>query len=131
MTEILANLQPFLAYLERVSRSRGARLILSRTSASTIGESAAYTRRKGLDQDEGKLLLHKRLVQKGDQGATLEELAQVLPSKTRRQIQHLLWLLADEHKAVPPRRGRRALWKSESSEFTGAFGELNTNSDCV
>ena len=98
MTEILANLQPFLAYLERVSRGRGARLILSRTSASTIGESAAYTRRKGLDQDEGKLLLHKHLVQKGDQGAPLEELAQVLPSK----IQHLLWLLADERKAVPP-----------------------------
>lgn len=117
--------------LERVSRGRGARLILSRTFASAIGESAAYTRRKGLDQDEGKLLLHKHLVHKKDQGAPLEELAQVLPSKSKRQIQHLLRLLVDEGKAVPPRRGRGGLWKSASTESTGALGELNTNSDCV
>jgi ATP-dependent DNA helicase RecG len=98
--------------LERVSRGRGARLILSRTFASAIGESATYTRRKGLDQDEGKLLLHKHLVHKGDHGAPLEELAQVLLSKTKRQVQHLLRLLAKDGMAIPPRRGRGGLWKS-------------------
>jgi len=96
--------------LERVSRGRGARLILSRTFSHAIGESAAYTRRKGLDQDEGKLLLHKHLVHKGEKGATLTELSQVLPSKTKRQVQHLLRLLAGEGKAVAPRRGRGGIW---------------------
>jgi|GEM_PF-6187887 len=87
MTEIPANLQPFLVYLERVSRGRGARLILSRTFPSAIGESVDYTWCKGLDHGEGK--------------------------------------------AVPPRRGHGGLWKSASTESTGALGELNTNSDCV
>lgn len=113
--------------LERVSRGRGARLILSRTFASAIGESAAYTRRKGLDQEEGKLLLHKHLVHRGDQGAPLEELAQVLPSKTKRQVQHLLRLLAADGKTAPPRRGRGGLWKSAPAESSAALGELNAN----
>lgn len=102
--------------LERIGRGRGARLILSRTFSHAIGESAAYTRRKGLDQDEGKLLLHKHLVHKGDQGAPLPELAQVLPSKTKRQVQHLLRLLAKDGKAIPPRRGRGGLWTAAAYE---------------
>jgi ATP-dependent DNA helicase RecG len=101
--------------LERVSRGRGARLILSRTFASAIGESATYTRRKGLDQEEGKLLLHKHLEHQGEEGAPLAELAQVLPSKSKRQVQHLMRLLAQDGKAVSPRRGRGGLWKSTSS----------------
>lgn len=101
--------------LERVSRGRGARLILSRAFASAIGESAAYTRRKGLDQDESKLLLHKHLMHKGENGAPLGELAQVLPSKSKRQVQHLLRLLAGDGRATPPRRGRGGLWKSTGS----------------
>lgn len=102
--------------LERVSRGRGARLILSRTFANAIGESATYTRRKGLDQEECKLLLLKHLDLKGEAGAPLAELAQVLPSKTKRQVQHLLRLLAKDGKAAPPRRGRGGLWKSKSYE---------------
>lgn len=101
--------------LERTGRGRGARVILSRTFSQAIGDSAAYTRRKGLDQDEGKMLLHKHLVHKGEQGAPLAELAQVLPSKTKRQVQHLLHLLSDEGKAISPRRGRGGLWKSTTS----------------
>ncbi|MCC5849703.1 MAG: putative DNA binding domain-containing protein [Verrucomicrobia bacterium] len=103
--------------LERVSRGRGSRIILSRTFSHAIGESAAYTRRKGLDQEESKLLLHKHLVHKGERGALLDELGEVLPSKTKRQVQHLLRLLAEDGKATPPRRGRGGLWKSTSSEL--------------
>ena len=99
--------------LERISRGRGSKLILSRTFAHAIGESAAYTRRKGLDQDECKLLLHKHLLLKREQGAALAELAQVLPSKSKRQIQHFLRLLTEEGKAISPRRGRGGLWKSK------------------
>lgn len=97
--------------IERVSRGRGARLILSRTFASAIGESATYTRRKGLDQDENMLLLLKHLSHKGEEGAPLEELAQVLPSRTKRQVQHLLRLLAQDEKAFPARKGPGTPWK--------------------
>jgi ATP-dependent DNA helicase RecG len=102
--------------LERVSLGRGARLILSRTFANAIGESATYTRRKGLDQEECKLLLLKHLDLKSEAGAPLAELAQVLPSKTKRQVQHLLRLLAKDGKAASPRRGRGGIWKSKLYE---------------
>lgn len=113
--------------LERISRGRGARLILSRTFSQAIGESASYTRRKGLDQEEGKLLLFKHLEHKGEEGAPLAELAQVLPSKSKRQVQHLLNLLAEEGKALAPRRGPGAPWKSARFGPSNASGELNTN----
>ena len=117
--------------LERVGKGRGSRLILSRTFANAIGEAAAYTRRKGLDQAEGKMLLHKHLVHKDDQGATLEELAQVLPSKTKRQVQHLLGLLAKDGKAVAPKRGRGGVWKPASCEEIKAAVDINTDSGGV
>lgn len=117
--------------LERISRGRGARLILSRTFSQAIGESATYTRRKGLDQEEGKLLLFKHLEHKGEEGAPLTELAQVLPSKSKRQVQHLLNLLAEEGKALAPRRGPGAPWKSARFGPFNASGELNTNPNDV
>jgi ATP-dependent DNA helicase RecG len=117
--------------LERISRGRGARLILSRTFASAIGEAAVYTRRKGLDQEEGKLLLLKHLRHKGPEGAPLGELAQVLPSKSKRQIQHLLCLLAEDQKAVAPRRGRGGVWKSTASGPASPLDELNTEAGGV
>ena len=117
--------------LERIGRGRGTRLVLSRTFASAIGEAATYTRRKGLDQEEGKLLLLKHLEHKSEAGAPLAELTQVLPSKSKRQAQHLLRLLVDEGKAVAPRRGPGAPWKSASSGAASASGELNANPDDV
>jgi ATP-dependent DNA helicase RecG len=114
--------------LERIGRGRGARLILSRTFSHAIGESAAYTRRKGLDQEEGKLLLLKHLNHKGVAGAPLDELAQVLRStKTKRQVQHLLKLLAVEGKAIAPRPGPGAAWKSTLCTSSELPGESNTN----
>jgi hypothetical protein len=50
----------------------------------------------------------------------LDELLQVLSSKTKRQVQHLLRLLADDGKAVPPRRGRGGLWKATFSASPAA-----------
>lgn len=97
--------------LERVSRGRGARLILSRTFSHAIGESAAYTRRKGLDQGQNKLLLLNHLRDQGAKGAALPELAQVLPLLKKRQVQHLLRLLAHEGKAFPSGKGPGTPWK--------------------
>lgn len=107
--------------LERISRGRGARLILSRTFSQAIGESATYTRRKGLDQDECKLLLLKHLNRKGEQGAPLAELVQVLPSKSKRQIQHFLRLLAEEGRASAIRLGPGASWKSTASTSSNSL----------
>ncbi len=112
--------------LERIGRGRGARLILSRAFSQAIGESATYTRRKGLDQEEGKLLLLKHLEHKGEAGAPLTELAQVLPSKSKRQVQHLLNRLADDGKALAPRRGPSAAWKLTRFGILNPSGKLNT-----
>ena len=112
--------------VERISRGRGTRLILSRIFSQAIGESATYTRRKGLDQEESKFLLLKHLMLKGEEGAPLAELAQVLPSKSKRQIQHLLRLLAEEQKVLAPKRGPGSAWKLDSSDLHAPFKELNT-----
>ena len=117
--------------LERFGQGRGARLILSRTFASALGESAVYTRRKGLDQEESKLLLLKHLNHKGHAGAPLEELTQVLSSKAKRQVQHLLRLLAEEGKAVAPRRGRGGLWKSAACRGIPTGEDKDTESSGV
>jgi ATP-dependent DNA helicase RecG len=118
--------------LERGSRGRGSRLMLSRTFSDAIGESARYTRRKGLDQEEGKLLLLKHLNRKGAAGAPLDELAEVLKStKSKRQVQHLLHLLVNEGKALPPRRGRGGLWKSTTYKQSDPSEVLNTKPDDV
>ena len=97
--------------LERMSRGRGSRLILSRTFSQAIGESATYTRRKGLDQGQNKLLLLNHLRDQGAKGAALPELAQVLPLLKKRQVQHLLRLLAHERKALPSGKGPGTPWK--------------------
>lgn len=97
--------------LERVSRGRGSRIILSRTFSQAIGESATYTRRKGLDQGQNKLLLLNHLRDQGAKGAALPELAQVLPLLKKRQVQHLLRLLAHEGKAIPSGKGPGTPWK--------------------
>ena len=117
--------------LERIGRGRGARLILSRALSQAIGESATYTRRKGLDQEEGKLLLLKHLEHKGEAGAPLAELAQVLPSKSKRQVQHLLNRLADDGKALAPRRGPGAAWKLARLAKFNPSEKLNTKSGGV
>jgi ATP-dependent DNA helicase RecG len=97
--------------LERISRGRGSRLILSRAFSHAIGESATYTRRKGLDQGQNKLLLLNHLRDQGSKGAALPELAQVLPLLNKRQVQHLLRLLAHEGKAFPAGKGPGTPWK--------------------
>ncbi len=97
--------------LERVSRGRGARLILSRTFSHAIGESAAYTRRKGLDQGQNKQLLLNHLKEKASKGAALPELAEVVPLLKKRQVQHLLRLLAQEGRAFSDGKGPGTPWK--------------------
>lgn len=78
--------------VERISRGRGARYILSRGLYSQIGERGTYTRRRGLDHRTNKELLARHLEDAGREGSPQGELAQVLPQLSRRQI----WRLLDE-----------------------------------
>ena len=86
--------------VERIGRGRGSRLILSRGLYDFMGESGAYTRRKGLDRETNKALLLRHLNGAGARGAAFTELQQVLPALSRRQIQGLLEHLRDAGKVV-------------------------------
>ena len=97
--------------VERIGRGRGSRLILSRGLYDFMGESGAYTRRKGLDRETNKALLLRHLNGAGARGAAFTELQQVLPALSRRQIQGLLEDLRDAGKVVLEGKRRYALWR--------------------
>jgi ATP-dependent DNA helicase RecG len=79
-----------LGGIERIGRGRGVSYLLSRRFYAVIGKRGEYTRRKGLDRKANKALLLKHIEENTQQGAPLKELAQVLPAKSKRQIQGLL-----------------------------------------
>lgn len=92
---VAADLKPRLERLielgcvERAGRGRGVSYLLSRRFHASIGKGGEYTRRKGLDRDTNKALLLKHIAE-NPQGVPLKELSQVLPAKSRSQIQVLL-----------------------------------------
>jgi len=93
------RLAPALARLldtgvvERLARNR---LVLSRRFYSFVGRPGEYTRRRGLDHETNKELLLKHIRGCGAAGARMEELAQVLPSKSTDQIKRLLHELRED-----------------------------------
>jgi ATP-dependent DNA helicase RecG len=95
--------------VERIGRGRGARLILSRKFHSFLGQSGAYTRRKGLDRETNKALLCKHITENKEAGSAFSELEQVLPALSRRQVQNLLQELKAEGRIslAGSRRGGR------------------------
>jgi ATP-dependent DNA helicase RecG len=74
--------------LEKYSRGRGVRYLFSRKYCNFIGKSAVYSR-KIEDRNVNKELLLKH-IQSAAHGSRFQDLAQVLPMLTRRQIQKLL-----------------------------------------
>lgn len=76
--------------IERLGRGRGAGMLLSQRFYRHLGKPGAYTRRRGLDQETNKALLLKHVTDSGKEGTAFNELTQVLPYLTRRQIQHLV-----------------------------------------
>ena len=119
------RLAPALARLldtgvvERLARNR---LVLSRRFYSFVGRPGEYTRRRGLDHQTNKELLLKHIRDCGAAGARMEELAQVLPSKSPDQIKRLLHELRQEglvHK-TGLKRGTRWYCGSEPSDDIGA-----------
>jgi ATP-dependent DNA helicase RecG len=76
--------------LERLSRGRGVRYILSRRFYTMTGQKGIYTRKVGLDKETNKSLLLKHIRDSKMEGARMEEFQQVLPALSRFQIGRLL-----------------------------------------
>jgi ATP-dependent DNA helicase RecG len=76
--------------MERVSRGRGQRYVLSRRFYQFIGQAGVYTRKHGLDRDTNKALLVKHIKENALSSAKMETLRQVLTNLSRSQIQVLL-----------------------------------------
>ena len=84
--------------IERVGRGRGVRHLLSRRFYRFLGQSGVYTRKLGLDRETNKALLLKHIAGNAPEGCRFREIAQVLPSLSRSQIQKLLAELKREER---------------------------------
>lgn len=103
-----------LGVVERIGRGKGQRFVLARRFYAFLGKEGAYTRASGLDRETNKALLLKHL-QACPNGAPLAELAQVLPSLSRRQLQTLLLELKSTGTVRHQGHTRGARWFAMSS----------------
>ena len=96
--------------IEKISRGRGTRYVLSRRFYKFIGKKGAYTRRKGLDRETNKALLVKHISDNNDDGSRFRDLRQVLPSLSQGQLKVLLKEIKQEDKIHCVGSTRAALW---------------------
>lgn len=99
ISEVYKNRIPTLidnGIIERTGRGKGTRYILSHRFYTHLGKKGVYTRRKGLDRETNKGFIFKHIQDNKKTGSKLQELHQVIPSKSRRQIQGLLQELKKE-----------------------------------
>ena len=99
-----------LGVIERVGRGRGTRHILSRRFYAALRKKGVYTRKKGLDRETNKQLLLKHTKDNAEEGTTLTELQQVLPSSSKGAIQWMLRELKKEGKVRLVGRTKGARW---------------------
>jgi ATP-dependent DNA helicase RecG len=95
--------------IEVVGRGRGTRFILSRRLYGAMGKPGKYTRKKGLDKDENKVLIMKHLISSPN-GAVIRDLEDVLPNKTRGQMHALLRELVTEGNIAHVGNRRAGKW---------------------
>lgn len=93
-----------------IERGKGRVFLLSRKYHEFVGKPADYTRKKGLDRDHNLALLLKHIEESGSSGASLDELAQVLPSLPKDDVRNLLRSLKGDGLAAPHGRGPGARW---------------------
>ena len=102
---------PYLVEQGVIEKLRGGREhVLSGIFHKFIGQRGAYTRKIGLDRETNKMLLLKHIEDNGSEGCRLKELMQVLPSKSRGQVQYLLTRLRLDGKAYYLGYGTGATW---------------------
>lgn len=96
-----------LGVIEKASRGR---YMLSRRFYTETGKKGVYTRKRGLEPEENKALLLKHIRNNRLDGSQLAELCQVLPSRTRRQVQNLLQDLQRAGLVVVSGKTRAGRW---------------------
>jgi ATP-dependent DNA helicase RecG len=99
-----------LGVIERKGRGRGTRYLLSERFYTFADGRGAYTRRKGLDRETNKTLLLEHIKRNKAEGSPLRDLQEVLPARSRQQIQRLLAELKREEKVHVEGRTRGARW---------------------
>ena len=114
-----------LGAVERVARHR---LVLSSRFYRFVGRPGEYTRRRGLDHETNKELLLKHVRQCGAEGTKMEELQQVLPSKSPDQIKRLLHELRHEGRVYKTgqKRGTRWFPGADSARVIGAKAQAES-----
>jgi ATP-dependent DNA helicase RecG len=96
--------------VEAIGRGKGTRYLLSKTLYAQLGESATYTRRRGLDRETNKELLLRHLRDFGAAGVHLRQLCDVLPGLTYGQVRALLRELKAENRVRSTGRTRAGRW---------------------
>lgn len=99
-----------LGIVECIGKGKGARYMLCQQYYSSAGKSGMYTRKRGLDKETSKELLLKHLKSCSNSGSKLNEIQQVLPFLSRRQVQYLLLELKSENKAHSEGKTSSTVW---------------------
>lgn len=113
---IKEELKPFLptlidkSIIEKVGQGKGTRYILSQKFYSFLGKKGVYTRKRGLDRETNKALLLKHIEDNKSEGSKFNELCQVLPALSYKQVQKLLEELKKESRIFNVGRTNAARW---------------------
>jgi ATP-dependent DNA helicase RecG len=99
-----------LGVIESQGHGKNKKHFLSRRFYSSLGQTGAYTRRRGLDKRTNKELLFKHIEDSRQEGARFEEFLQVLPSLSRDQIKGLMRELKSEGRVHVVGRTKGARW---------------------
>lgn len=84
-----------MAIIERISRNR---FILGKQYYRIAGKTGVYTRKKGLDRETCKALILKHVTDNRHAGSKLGQFFDVLPGRSRGELQSLLRELRNEGK---------------------------------
>jgi ATP-dependent DNA helicase RecG len=96
--------------VETIGRGKQLRCMLSRQFHAFLGKPGVYTRKRGLDHETNKALLVKHIRENSSTGSRLNELMQVLPALSRRQVQELAAELREEQRVHHRGRGIASRW---------------------
>ena len=102
--------------IERIGR----KYMLSRKYYEFVDRKGVYTRKRGLDLETNKQLLLKHIRDNRDNGSRLNDLRQVLPALSRRQVQALLAALKKQNKI-------RMVGKTSAAKWY----PCDENTDCI
>jgi ATP-dependent DNA helicase RecG len=88
----------------------GRKYMLSRKYYEFVDRKGVYSRKRGLDRETNKLLLLKHIRDNRKNGSRLNDLRQVLPALSRRQVQALIAALKKQNKVWMVGKTSAARW---------------------